>query len=147
LLRPWRRNAHERDERAQALEALHTAGLHEIAQQVVSSLPYGTRKSVELARAAAAAPKLLMLDEPTAGLTHLDMDELRDRLLALRERTGTTVLVITHHIEFLLGVADEVTVLDLGRCIAAGHPSLVKEDPRVVAAYVGTEEEDANVAD
>jgi branched-chain amino acid transport system ATP-binding protein len=147
LLIPWRRNAQERAERAAAVDALRTAGLEAMGAQVVSSLPYGTRKSVELARAASLGPKLLMLDEPTAGLTHRDMNELRDRLLALRERTGMTMLVITHHIEFLLGVADRVTVLDLGQCIAAGHPSLVKEDPRVIAAYVGTQdEEDAHVA-
>jgi branched-chain amino acid transport system ATP-binding protein len=136
----WRRNANERAARTRALDALEMVGLTALAQHPVSSLSYGTRKSVELARASILDPKLLMLDEPTAGLSRGEMEDLRQTLLALRKRSGVTILVITHHIEFLLGVADQVTVLDLGKCIASGHPSLVRDNPQVVAAYVGTEE-------
>ena len=135
-----RRIRREREARARAWAALELAGLTGIADQPAAGLPYGTRKAVELARACAAAPKLLLLDEPTAGLNRLEMDQLRDTLGTLRRATGVTVLVITHHVEFLLGVADEVTVLDLGRRIAFGEPSLVKTDPKVIEAYIGTEE-------
>lgn len=134
-----RRNRCEREIRHRVLGALEIAGLSELIDQPVSSLPYGTRKAVELARAIAVDPQLLLLDEPTAGLNTLEMDRLRQTLGTVRERTGVTILVITHHIEFLLGIADTVTVLDLGHRIACGPPSLVNTDPKVIAAYVGTE--------
>ena len=134
-----RRNRQEREIRARALRALEMAGLSALADRPVASLPYGTRKAVELARAAALDPKLLLLDEPTAGLNKLEMDRLRDTLRLLGQNSGVTILVITHHVEFLLGIADTVTVLDLGRRIAFGDPSLVQTDPAVIAAYIGTE--------
>jgi branched-chain amino acid transport system ATP-binding protein len=134
-----RRNRFEHQIRKRALEALELAGLTDLAERPVGDLPYGTRKAVELARATALDPKLLLLDEPTAGLSVLEMERLRQTLQTVRRRSGVSILVITHHIEFLLGVADSVTVLDLGRRIAAGDPSLVKSDPAVIAAYIGTE--------
>jgi branched-chain amino acid transport system ATP-binding protein len=134
-----RRNRRESDVRARALASLAFAGLSDVGDRLVAGLPYGTRKAVELARAAAIDPKLLLLDEPTAGLNEMEMERLRQTLLELKRTTDVTILVITHHVEFLLGVADAVTVLDLGRRIAFGDPSLVKTDPAVVAAYIGTE--------
>jgi len=134
------RNAKEKTESLRAMGALELVGLEALAHRTVASLSYGTRKSVELARATSLDPKLLMLDEPTAGLSRKEMDDLRDTLLALRKRTGVTILVITHHIEFLMGVADQVTVLDLGKSIVSGNPSLIRDNPEVVAAYVGTED-------
>ena len=94
----------------------------------------------EVAVADVLQPRLLLLDEPTAGLSRAEMQSLARTIARMRERSGVTVLVITHHIEFLIEVADEVTVLDLGRRIAAGPPTLLRDDPRVVAAYVGTED-------
>ncbi|MGF7161562.1 branched-chain amino acid transport system ATP-binding protein [Rhodoligotrophos appendicifer] len=132
-----RRNRFEREMRVRAEEALQRTGLVEIADQEVSSLSYGMRKAVELARAMAVEPKLLLLDEPTAGLNAGEMNTLRDRLLALRAEAALTIIVITHHLEFLAGVADAVTVLDLGRTIASGTPAEVQADPRVIAAYIG----------
>ncbi|HEX2891473.1 ABC transporter ATP-binding protein [Vineibacter terrae] len=134
-----RRNRHEREARTRALESLAFTGLSDVADRLVASLPYGVRKAVELARAIAIDPRLLLLDEPTAGLNEAEMERLRRTLRELQRSTDVTILLITHHVEFLLGIADAVTVLDLGRRIAFGDPSLVKTDPEVVAAYIGTE--------
>ncbi|MGE0799105.1 MAG: ABC transporter ATP-binding protein [Lautropia sp.] len=140
LFRIRRRNASERAARERARTALASLGLADIESRIVSTLPYGTRKSVELARALAVDPKLVLLDEPTAGLDQAEMDVLRGRLLGLRDSMGVTILVISHHLEFLIGAVDEITVLDLGRRIAHGDPSIVQRDPAVVAAYIGVDE-------
>ncbi|WP_326535692.1 ABC transporter ATP-binding protein [Pseudorhodoferax sp.] len=140
LVRPGRRRRAEDSVRTRALEALGLMDLLPLADRPVGALPYGLRKNVELARAIATQPRLVLLDEPTAGLSHHDMQALHATLSAWRRRGEFTVLVITHHIEFLLAIADEVTVLDLGRTIARGVPSLVRSDPAVVRAYVGTED-------
>lgn len=131
-------NVQERHARVRARGALEMLGLSRFENRTVSTLPYGTRKSVELARAIAVDPKLVLLDEPTAGLNQLEMNALRLILLALRDKHALTILVISHHLEFLLGVVDEITVLDLGRRIAHGDPALVKSDAAVIAAYIGT---------
>jgi ABC-type branched-subunit amino acid transport system ATPase component len=134
-----RRNRFERDVMAQAWEALRFAGIDALAHRQVMSLPYGTRKAVEFARAIAPQPQLLLLDEPTAGLNPAEMGKLRDLIARLRERARLSILLITHHLEFLADVADVVTVLDLGRVIATGIPAEIRRDPRVAAAYVGDE--------
>jgi len=137
VFRPLRRRTLESALREQALSVLMEFGLASDAQRTVSTLPYGIRKTVELARAVAIRPKLLLLDEPTAGLSGPEMDGLRHTLLALRDRIGVAMLVISHHLEFLLGAVDEITALDLGERIASGSPQVVKDDPRVIAAYIG----------
>lgn len=139
LCRFWRRNDIEARMRQRASEMLAHVGLQDIADQPVSSLTYGTRKNVELARACVGRPKLLMLDEPTAGLNSSEIEHLRLLLARLNRDEGLTILVITHHVEFLLEFAHVTTVLDLGRCIAHGTPSEVRNDPQVIAAYIGTE--------
>ena len=133
-----RGHRHEREARAIAMEALEPVGLLPLAQTIASRLSYGQRKMVELARAWAGRPKLLLLDEPTAGLNGAEIVQLRETLLRARESIGLTVLVITHHVEFLVGMADAVTVLDLGKTIAAGTPDEVRRDSRVIEAYIGT---------
>lgn len=127
----------ESEKRRRAWSTLSSLGLTNVAESSVGTLSYGTRKAVDLARALASQPKMLLLDEPTAGLNRSEMDALAFRLRAARTGTGMTMLIITHHIEFLLGVADRVTVLDLGRVIADGDPSLVQTDERVIASYIG----------
>jgi len=129
---------HEQEARDIAMAALEPVGLLPLAQMLTSRLSYGQKKMVELARAWAGRPKLLLLDEPTAGLNSSEIGHLRDTLLRVRESSGLTVLVITHHVEFLVGMADTVTVLDLGKTIAAGTPDEVRQDSRVIEAYIGT---------
>ena len=132
-----RRNTNERETADRARAALRLAGLEDKADLPVSALSYGLRKSVEFARAIVGEPRLLLLDEPTAGLSPFEMDELRDRLRVLMSTRPTTLLVITHHLEFLAEIADSVTVLDLGRVIASGSPAEIRADPAVISAYVG----------
>lgn len=142
VFRIGRRNRNEKWAYEQAREALSFTGMEHVADSEVSGLSYGMRKAVELARAMAVRPEMILLDEPTAGLNSREMAELRDRLVDLRRKTNVTVLVVTHHLEFLSAVADNVTVLDLGKVIATGTPAQIAKDPRVIAAYLG-EGEDA----
>ena len=128
----------ERRLRERALEILATVGLDERTDAVVSTLPYGEQRLVELARALASGPRLLLLDEPGAGL---DATEQR-RLAALVSRIrdgGIAVLLVDHHIEFVLDVADEVLVLCHGERLAEGRPDVIRRDPAVIAAYLGEE--------
>jgi ABC-type branched-subunit amino acid transport system ATPase component len=131
-----RRNAAEAEVRRRAAEAIDFVGLSKFVDSAAVTLPYGRRKAIELARALAPRPRLLLLDEPTAGLNHGEMDELKALLTKLRA-SGVTVLIITHHVEFLREIADVVTVLHLGCRIAHGAPVEVTTDPKVVAAYIG----------
>jgi len=135
-----RRFALEREDRETALDALAQVDLQQYAHDRIGQLPYGFRKSVEIARALCTRPRLLMLDEPTAGLNASEMGQLAAAVRRMRDALGLTVLLITHHIEFLLEVADRVTVLDLGCVIADGAPGLVHTDARVRAAYLGADE-------
>lgn len=137
LLLVSRGQRRELEARALALQALQVLGIGELAQVPVQRLSYGQRKMVELARAWVGRPRLLLLDEPTAGLNSNEIDRLRTTLARIRASEDLTVLVITHHIEFLVGLADVVTVLDLGRSIMTGTPDEVRHDPRVIEAYLG----------
>jgi ABC-type branched-subunit amino acid transport system ATPase component len=120
-----------------AMAALAPLGLLDHAKTLAGRLSYGQRKMVELARAWVAKPRLLLLDEPTAGLNGNEIEQLSQTLLRARALDQLTILVITHHIEFLVGMADQVTVLDLGKTIAAGTPDEVRSNQRVIDAYIG----------
>jgi branched-chain amino acid transport system ATP-binding protein len=133
-----RRRAEESECRERAVVALNELGIADLAFERIDGLPFGTQKRVELARALAARPRLLLLDEPASGLTRREVVELADQLKALRDRQGLTVLLVEHHMAMVMRISDEVVVLDGGQCIARGMPDEVRSDPAVVAAYLGT---------
>jgi branched-chain amino acid transport system ATP-binding protein len=128
----------EKEIHERAWEQLVTVGLESKAHQNAASLPFGQRRMLEIARAMATAPKLLLLDEPGSGLNRPEKEDL-DRLIRRIRDTGVTIILVEHDMFFVMGIADRITVLDYGQKIAEGTPQEIQNDERVIAAYLGEE--------
>ena len=129
---------HEAEERAEAMAILELLGLGAYAHHRPSDLSYGYRKRLELARAIAQRPAILLLDEPVAGLNPVEAREIAAIVRRLRD-AGVAVLIVEHNMEFVMGLSDSVTVIDFGTVIASGPPAAIQRDPAVLKAYLGTE--------
>ena len=142
LLATVRRGRSFRAEEAEVLQEglrlLRYFGLEEAASHPSRSLPYGDQRRLEIVRALATRPRLLLLDEPAAGMNPVEKEELKRLIARIRDEFGTAVLLVEHDMKVVMGVCERLVVLDQGRVLAAGTPAEVRADPKVVAAYLGT---------
>ncbi len=136
-LGPARRE--EQRNRAYCLRLLEIMGLHHLQNHTLGSLPYGLQKRADMARALALEPKLLLLDEPAAGMGHEETEDVAAIILDVKEQLGITQILVEHDMALVMGIADRVLVLDFGRVIALGTPAEVQANPDVIKAYLGEE--------
>ena len=127
----------EKEMNAKAMELLEVFGLEKEAQQLAANLPYGKQRKLEIARALATEPKLLLLDEPAAGMTPNETIELMETIRFVRDKFDMTILLIEHDMKLVSGICEELTVLNFGQVLAQGETSEVLNDPEVIKAYLG----------
>ena len=131
----------EANQRRNVEELLETVGLLDVKDELATSLPYGKQRRLEIARALAAEPKLLLLDEPAAGMNPQETDELTAFIGQIRDQFGLTVFLIEHHMDLVMDISDRIYVLDFGKLIAQGTPAEIQNNQRVIDAYLGVAED------
>lgn len=132
-----RSNAEEREAAARVDALVEKLALSSVADRTVGDLPFGTLKRVELGRALASNPRLLLLDEPACGLNHEEVEALSSLIRDIRDRLGVTVLLVEHHMALVMSISDKVVALNFGQKLAEGSPDTVRDNPDVVRAYLG----------
>ena len=131
----------EKAQRERVSELLEIVGLTDVRNELATSLPYGKQRRLEIARALAADPKLLLLDEPAAGMNPQETEELTEFIGQIRTHFGLTILLIEHHMDLVMDISDRIYVLDFGKLIADGTPEQIQNNQRVIDAYLGVAED------
>ena len=131
----------EREQREHVAELLNTVGLYDVKDELATSLPYGKQRRLEIARALAAEPQLLLLDEPAAGMNPQETDELTAFIGQIRDEFKLTIFLIEHHMNLVMNISDRIYVLDFGKLIAEGTPAEIQNNKRVIDAYLGVAED------
>ena len=131
----------EKAQKERVSELLEIVGLSDVRDELATSLPYGKQRRLEIARALAADPKLLLLDEPAAGMNPQETEELTEFIGQIRSRFGLTILLIEHHMDLVMDISDRIYVLDFGKLIADGTPEQIQNNQRVIDAYLGVAED------